>query len=53
MTFPFFLSLEAKGFQQVGGEDGVVTQGALVCCLAGVVVDLDITIEGDSIVFDG
>ena len=37
----------------MGGEDGVATGGPLVCCLASVVVALDIVVEGDPIVFDG
>ena len=36
----------------MGGEDGVATGGALVCCLASVVAAPDVAVEGDPIVFD-
>ena len=47
------MSLEVAGFRLVGGEVDVAIEGALVYCLADVVVAPNLVAEGDPIVFDG
>ena len=43
MIFPFLLSLEVDGFGLVVGDEGVAIGVDLVCCLAKVVVEGDLS----------
>ena len=43
MIFPFLLSLEVDGFGLVVGDEGVAIGVDLVCCLANVVAEGDLS----------